>query len=249
MGEAGYPLSISTLSRYFSGKIVPSEGFLRVLHQTASADTGNAPGISIEDLIALRRAALARSTDRTRSSTPDRHTPGNDITPAAEFCAAHLPVGTLRSAQQDRQASPLMRQPPRDAADRVSAEEATAAILRLARNRRREDALMVVRELPETLGPVGSAMCAIELRRRAEHALADTLIGHFSRTRPAKEVIHFTLMLNRSGLVPEANKAMLVALRSASGGQSGRSWSASPAQLVRPSTFEQAPPPRQAAPL
>ncbi|WP_143061384.1 hypothetical protein [Saccharopolyspora shandongensis] len=197
---ADHPLSISQLSRYRNGKIVPSKGFLRTLHRAATQDSGSV-GVSLDELLQLQTAAHAEATQETRQAATPNET-------------AKLSAGL--NFARDRQRSvgaPLLAQ---STPTRNKKHIAADAVIKMLRRNRHEDTLTLIRELPELLGPSGCAACIVEFRQRDEHTLAEALIQSFGRARPHSDVLRFALALNHCGLIPDSNKAMCAALRGTS---------------------------------
>lgn len=190
---SSYPISISQLSRYRTGKAVPSEEFLLALHRAATKDNGDT-GISLDRLLQLRAAA--------RNETGRAATVGK----RAKTAAGPMQIG---DRQQRTEEAVLSRRT--TGSDDV--QSAVTTVAGLHHRGRREDALTAIQALPDLLGPPGSAACVVEFRQRDEHTLAEALIRSFSQMRAHGEVLHLALALNRCGLIPEANLAMSTALK------------------------------------
>jgi transcriptional regulator with XRE-family HTH domain len=197
---ADHPLSISQLSRYRNGKIVPSKGFLWTLHHAAAHDSGSV-GIDLGELLQLQTAAHAEATQETRQAAA--------LDEAAKSSAGH-------NFARDRQRSMGAPLSPQSVPTRTKKHIAADTVIKILRRDRPEDTLTLIGEFPELLGPFGCAACIVEFRQRDEHALAEALIQAFGRARPHSDVLRFALALNRCGLIPDSNKAMCAALRGTS---------------------------------
>ncbi|MEV0054035.1 hypothetical protein AB0H34_26475 [Saccharopolyspora shandongensis] len=213
LDKEGYPVTVSTLSRYRNGKSVPPEGFVRALHGAVTVDTCDQVDISLEQLTTLCRSARNSSKrPRPLKLDADHGFQGDDSVSAAKILATPLPVETLRAYFADRQRIMRQQASTRSNVAADAKREAVDAAVTLSRSGRDDDALTLLRELPGVLGPATTGASIVKLRQYGEHALAETLIGTFSRERSDREVLRFSLALNYFGLVADATKAMSIAL-------------------------------------
>ncbi|MFW6723623.1 hypothetical protein ACHZ98_26405 [Streptomyces sp. MAR4 CNY-716] len=179
----------ASVSRYVRGVRLASAAFIRCLHAEATRVTGGSPGLTLEELIALREEARQARKHREARNLLAGPSPAAGVSLFYDARNGHVP-GSGSSADRQRTASDLDDQYARSLARQVAEFHSHGHLASVA-------ALLAA--AVHTASPADIAATVSLLRRNEDHPLADSLIQMCGRDRSPAQVVSVAHELHRCG--------------------------------------------------